>query len=161
MRVWHIVKKEVVKIDMPDWAKVHGPVGTVIANLVRIGWQPNEPGLWLDETGEAWEFSNFEKPLDWSAIEEKLLESCRKTLDNQAAKHRFGEGAKAKTEAEHEAEADRIYKDGKQREAAKERKLKLEAEEREKALVTGRPDTTASQKKVAAKAKTVDEMNAG
>ena len=80
--------------------------------------------------------------------QEKLEKKYEDEKHAEAAKHRFGEGAKAKTEAEHEAEADRIYKDGKQREAAKERKLKLEAEEREKALVTGRPDTTASQKKV-------------
>ena len=92
MKVWHIAIKKVVKIDLPDWAKVHGPIGTVIANLVRIGWQPHEPGLWLDETGDAWECNNFQKHLDWSALEAKIQDSCRKTLDNLAAEHRFGRG---------------------------------------------------------------------
>jgi hypothetical protein len=91
-RTWDVAR-DALTGDSFTWAKVKGPVATIVANLLRLGWKPICPDKWLDCEGQEWEIVRTEEKPNHAAITEAILKSCTRKLDSQVSSHRFGKGA--------------------------------------------------------------------
>ena len=58
-RTWEVARVG-LEGDRFSWARVKGPIATVVANLYRLGWKPQSPDKWLDNEGLEWEITRTE-----------------------------------------------------------------------------------------------------
>ena len=86
-RAWAKIKMKFLQAEKP-WATVRGPIGSTIATLISIGWNPISPFLWIDAEGFKWKFNGGPRDDIMAELERQLSER----ISAQAAKHRCGTG---------------------------------------------------------------------
>ena len=82
----------------PVWSKVVGPIGTVIANLSRIGWTPELPNQWTDQVGREWTFNTACTKAELVYLKQQVADAAATKLAAQASEHRYGQGSETGTD---------------------------------------------------------------
>jgi hypothetical protein len=89
VRIWSKVTARVE--GATRWHRVLGPLGTLVATLLDIGWDPVEPLRWVDHTKQSWDID----PL-LPEVQAQIIPLLDRAIDlkvwRQAATHNLGRG---------------------------------------------------------------------
>eukprot|EP00973_Karenia_brevis_P040724 5636488-Karenia_brevis.AAC.1 len=72
------------------WRLARGLIGSVIATLLDMVWQPLSSTQWKDPEDSLWVLAD--SPVDAAALKEEMMRTCRVQQWKQAARHYNGSG---------------------------------------------------------------------
>ena len=85
---WRAAYELIVQPEGPDFSKVTGPVGAVIASVASVGWFPSSLEVWTSPQGIQWTVSSS----SFSKLSAAILRDVEDVLWKLASKHHLGEG---------------------------------------------------------------------
>ncbi len=91
-KTWKVCWGKIVKQGEILWRSVTGPIGTVIANLTRIGWACESPEVWVDQDSASWSVETNPSKASYAELSDAIRDACVRHLDLTASRHRGGGG---------------------------------------------------------------------
>ena len=68
---------KIVKLGEILWRNVTGPIGTVIANLTRVGWTCESPEVWVDQDNlNTWTIETDPSKAAYAQLSDALRDAC-------------------------------------------------------------------------------------